>query len=308
MTDSVHGLEQFAAKQYGVFTRGQARALGVADGVLARGITNGRWLRVLPATYRVAAVLPSYRQRAMAAVLWSSPDGLASHFTAARLWNLEGIRSQDVHLCLPRHRGLHHPGLFVHSTRDLIPADRSSVHGIATTSALRTVLDLAGFVSFLQLELMIEDGLRRRLFTPGQLRWRAEGHLGSGVAGASALRLLLGRRQPGATQSGWELRVARILTDAGFPEPVRQFAVNTIDGTRTVDLAYPGPPLVAFEYDSDAWHSGVHRRHRDSARRNALRAAGCIVIEVTPTLVADPGGLIRLARAVPVSVMTGMES
>ncbi|MEP6623899.1 MAG: hypothetical protein ABJC79_05625 [Acidimicrobiia bacterium] len=65
--------------------------------------------------------------------------------------------------------------------------------------------------------------------------------------------------------------------------------------------------MLAFEYDSDAWHSGVHRRHRDAARRNALRAAGCIVIEVTPALVGDPGALIRLAKAVPVAVVTGKE-
>ncbi len=306
MTDSVTALEGLAAGQFGVFTREQARSIGVTNGALARWVRKGRWQRILPATYRVVAVPASYRQRVTAAVLWSAPAGLASHFTAARLWRLEPVHSIEVHVCLPRHRRLDHEDVVVHSTRDLIPADRSIVYGIRTTSPLRTAFDLSGLVPALDLELMIEDGLRRRLFSPGQLRWRAGTRLGSGVTGSSAIRPLLAHGQAGATDSGWELRVARILTDAGFPEPIRQLAIGTVDAPRTVDLAYPGPPVVAFEYDSDAWHSGVQRRQRDSARRNALRIAGCIVVEVTPTLVADPERLVRTARALLATPMTAL--
>ncbi len=111
------------------------------------------------------------------------------------------------------------------------------------TSALRTVLDLGAYIDSLALELAIEDALRRRLFTLGQLRWRADNHCGMGVPGSTAIRMLLNDHL-GDTDSGWELRVARILTDAGYPEPQRQVQVTTIEGPKAIDLGYPGSPPI----------------------------------------------------------------
>jgi hypothetical protein len=39
-----------------------------------------------------------------------------------------------------------------------------------------------------------------------------------------------------------------------------------------------------------------------------LRIAGCIVVEVTPALVADPERLVRMTRALLATPMTAMES
>lgn len=167
---------------------------------------------------------------------------------------------------------------------------------ISVTSALRTVLDLAGEVDGLTLEVVIEDGIRRKLFTVGRLEWRASVRLGKGVAGSAVVRELVARHGLGRTDSGWELRVARVLTDAGFPEPDRQLEVHTSMGELHVDLGYPGPPVVAFEYDSDRWHSSVRERHADAARRNALRLAGVVVVEVTSALVRDEAALVGLAH------------
>jgi hypothetical protein len=176
----------------------------------------------------------------------------------------------------------------------LLPADCSLVHGIPVTSPLRTVIDLADRVDTSILELAIEDALRRGLFTVGQLRWRASVRLGSGVRGAAALGALL-EHQLGSTGSGWEVRTARVLTRAGLPEPRRQHPVDTGRGRFHADLAYP--PSIVFEYDSDRWHSSAARRHHDAERRNALRLAGCTVIEVTPGLLRTPDALVALARS-----------
>ena len=175
--------------------------------------------------------------------------------------------------------------------------DTATIYGIARTSPLRTVIDSAELLDTLSLEIMIEDGLRRSLFTPRQLQWRASARCGPGVSGSARVTELLRRHGLGKTDSGWEVRVAEVLTAAGLPEPVRQLPVLTIDGKRFVDLAYPGPPVIVFEYDSDQWHSGVTRRHRDPARRNVLRLAGCTVIEVTSALAADPDRLVQVATA-----------
>ena len=206
------------------------------------------------------------------------------------------MTSPEIHVTVARKHGLSHPDVVVHTTRALIAADRGVAHRIPVTSALRTALDMAEFLDTRAAERLIEEGLRRRLFSIGQLRWRAESRLGPGVTGSATIAALLRQQTLGRTDSGWELRVARILTDAGFPEPIRQLEIDTLDGRRTVDLAYPGPPVIAFEYDSDRWHSGVRRRHADAARRNGLRLSGCVVIEVTSDVVHDPARLVALVE------------
>jgi hypothetical protein len=162
------------------------------------------------------------------------------------------------------------------------------------TSPLRTLVDLAAVLDERELEIAIEDAVRRGLVSVDRLRWRAGQRTGKGYPGSATLAALLARDQLGRTDSGWEVRVARVLTDAGYPEPIRQLRVDTTLGPLHVDLAFSGPPIVAFEYDSDRFHSGRSRRHRDVERRNALRTAGCVVIEVTSSLVRDADRLIAL--------------
>jgi hypothetical protein len=287
-------VEALAAVQHGVVTRSQVAPLGMTDRMIHRRIADGRWLRMHAGVYRLAAAPATFRQRAIAASL--SLGGIVSHQSAGRLWALEGVDTRDVHVTVDADRSRAIDGVAVHRTSDLLPADRSSVYGIAVTSPLRTVIDLAAHLDLAALEIATEDALRRKLFTTGQLEWRVGLRRRRGVAGATALRRLLDRHL-GDTDSRWEVRVAQILRVAGLPEPVRQLPVATPSGTRYVDLGYPGPPIVVIEYDSDRWHSGTARRHADAGRRNALRLAGCVVVEVTPALVRRPAELVATVRA-----------
>ncbi len=288
---SVVRLEAFAATRYGVFTLADGADHAVSARMIETRVASGRWTRALPRVFRVTAVPITFRQRALAATLWSRGHGF--HITGARLWALHRTTTRAPQMIVPRGRNPRHPGVIVHRAENLPPADLTHIHGIAVTSALRTVLDLAALLDPLALELVIEDALRRQLFTIGQLRWRADEYCGMSVASSTLLRELLDRHL-GDTDSGWELRVARILTGAGFPEPQRQVQVATIDGPKFLDLGYNGLPPIALEYDSDLWHFGIRRRHLDAARRNALRLAGVTVIEITSDLAADPRRLITL--------------
>jgi very-short-patch-repair endonuclease len=63
------------------------------------------------------------------------------------------------------------------------------------------------------------------------------------------------------------------------------------------DLSYPDARLV-IEYDSDQWHHGVKRRHRDAERRNQLRALGWTVLEVTPAQLRARSTFVAAVRAV----------
>ncbi len=290
-------IEDLASQQFGVFSRRQATGLGATRRMIGARLESGRWVARLPGIYRVAAARSTFRQRAIAAALWAGPSAFISHTSAAVLWGLEGVsRPSEIHVTIAGRRRLRHDGIVVHCTEELIEADRATVGPLVVTSPLRTALDLAGVLDALGSEILIEDCLRRGLVSIGQLRWRSSPRSGNGVSGSTVIRTLLERHDLGMSDSGWEVRVADVLTGAGLPHPVRQFKVSTPVGDRHVELGYPGPPVVAFEYDSDAWHFGVRRRHDDAARRNALRVSGCLAIEVTPSLMRDRALLVRLAR------------
>jgi very-short-patch-repair endonuclease len=280
-------IEALASRQFGVFSRDQALALGATRNTVEQRVETGAWCVVLPRIYRVAVVARSLRQHAMAATLWSAPDGLISHETAATLWPFEGIATEDVHLTVPVGRSLRSTKVTVHHTNDLLPADIGMRGPIPITSPLRTAIDLAGVVDANTLEIAIESALRRGVFTVGQLRWRAEALLGTGRRGSKELRELLARRDLGTTDSGWEVRTEQVLVAAGFAAPTRQYSIRA-NGKEIAraDLAYPDARVI-HEYDSDQWHSGTARRHRDAASRNRLRALGWTVIEVTPAQLRD---------------------
>jgi hypothetical protein len=210
------------------------------------------------------------------------------------VWELDGEWGTRVHVLVPRGRGLRSPKVTVHHTTDLITADVATLGPIRLISPLRTVIDLAAVLDRDALELAIESGLRRRLFTIGQLRWRADALLGTGRPGSANLRRLLERDDLGRTDSGWEVRTSQFLERAGLARPVRQHEVR-VRGTVVArpDLSYPDA-RIALEYDSDRWHTGTAQRHADAERRNRLRALGWTVIEVTPPTLRRPDDLIAL--------------
>ncbi len=132
------------SEQFGVFARRQALELGATRNTIEHRVACGAWPLVLPRVHRFTVVAISLAQTAMAASLWSAPDGLVSHGTAATLWRFEGVETDKVHVTLPRGRSLRSPKLTVHHPGDLLPADIARRGPIAVTSPLRTAIDLAG--------------------------------------------------------------------------------------------------------------------------------------------------------------------
>jgi hypothetical protein len=295
----LRALEELAAAQHQVFSRDQALRNGFTRDMQYHRRAGGHWIEMLPGIFRFSSAPVTFRMRAAAAALWSEPDGVVSHISAGRLWGLEGVpRDVRMHLTVPRARRFRDGRVSVHRTFDLPPADRAQAHAIAVTSPLRTVLDLAGVTREESLALAVEDALRRGLFRVDDLEARAAARRGKGFRGSAVLGELIRRHGSAVSDSGWELRLARLLVAGGLPEPVRQLRVDTEVGPLRVDLGYVGPPMVVFEYDSDRWHSGVVRRHADMRRRNALRSVGCVVIEVTSALMARRDELLRTVRSI----------
>jgi hypothetical protein len=171
----------------------------------------------------------------MAAALWSAPEGLVSHPTAGALWGLDDVAADRVHVLLPRSRRLKSGDVVVHRTGDLLPADVGRLGPIPVTFPLRTSIDLAAVLDANALEVAIESALRRGLFSPGQLRWRAGELLGTGRPGSDALRALLAKRGLGRSASTPEVDLAQLLEQAGLGRPERQHEVRA-DGWTVIEV------------------------------------------------------------------------
>jgi very-short-patch-repair endonuclease len=172
----------------------------------------------------------------------------------------------------------------LHESQDLVAADRACIDAIPVTSALRTVLDIGCVVTSSVLESWVDEGLRRRLFTLEQLRRRHSEVARRGRNGCGPLGELLRSRDSSQrrAESGFEVRLSRLLEANGWRRPDRQFSVVDDQGTflGRADLAYPRF-RVLMEADSETWHIGIERFHRDRHRRNLMRAAGFEILEYT---------------------------
>jgi very-short-patch-repair endonuclease len=172
----------------------------------------------------------------------------------------------------------------VHETKALASIDITVVDGIPATTPARTLFDLCSIkeYGFGMIELAFENGLRRGLFTTGEIAALERRLSRPGRAGGPTLRRLLAMRGPNqrATDSDPETLLRQALRRRGLPEPVVQFEVWNGDlFVARPDAAYP-EAKVAIEYDSEEYHSGREARRRDRSRRHRLLTLGWITVDV----------------------------
>lgn len=277
--------------QLGLLTRSQIRSIGLSDQAIRRRVAAGVLIHVLPSVYRIAGASTSWDQRALAACLWS--EGFVSHCCSAALRGWENCPRGTIEVVTTRNLRSR-KGLVVHR-RGSIPAfERDSIRGIPATSAPRTLIDLATSLEDDDVELVLEDVLRRNDATLARLRWELKGPL-HGVGGAAIVRKLVEARPPGykIKRSGLEVKLARFLARAGMPEPAYEFEIVTAEGIRLhPDFSYPDRK-VAIECESYKYHGGRAAWLRDIERYAMLRRMGWYVIQVTEeTLKHDAAGFL----------------
>jgi very-short-patch-repair endonuclease len=276
-------IARLAATQYGVFTRDQAREVGMSDKSIDRRLASQEWKPLYKGVYRTPAVAPSWHQNLMAAFLWAGRDAVVSHRAAAALWELKGIEPGAIEVTVDRARRAPADGVILHRSQKLPACDRTVVGIFHTTSVSRTLIDLSSTLPEEILEEALDDALCRGLTSVRRLRWRIGELAGSGRRGARLFRKLLDSRAPGsrAAESDLETRVFRLLVSSGLPTPTRQYEIR--DRGRIllrVDLAYPDH-FVAIECDGYRYHSGRKAWQKDLNRRNILATRGWKVLHVT---------------------------
>ena len=287
MNESDVALAALAEQQFGVFSRRQAASVGFSEGAMSRRVMTSRWVEVFPAVYRLPGTTRTGRQRAMAAVLWGGDQSAISHTTAGRLLRLDAVRSDALHLTLPRSIGRRGRGFVLHRTAALPRGDVVVVDGIRCTSATRTIIDCASLLDDERLEDAFEHARRMGLTSAALLGRRAGEICGRGRPGSAQIRRLLGAQVPGdrALESRLEVKLARLLRASGLPVPERQHAV----GRYRLDFAWPSA-RVGCECDGFEHHGSHLAWKRDRRRLAAIEAAGWRLVHVTWTDVTrEPG-------------------
>jgi very-short-patch-repair endonuclease len=168
------------------------------------------------------------------------------------------------------------PNVRIHHSRNVDP-----VHslGLPVTSVARTLLDLAGVVTFRQLRRAVAEADYRGLLNADEFA----AVLGRGRRGSGALGRALAVHLPELAQtlSVLEERFLELCEMSGLPIP----KVNAKIGRLRVDALWRDQAVVV-ELDGAA-HGGWAAIKRDRDREMALRAKGLRVVRYTWDQVTD---------------------
>lgn len=241
---------RLAAGQHGLATLVQLRDHGVTHHQVATRIGRGQWIKVGRSVIRINGAPVTGESKVLAAVLAAGPGAIASHRTAAALWQLEGCRKGPPEISIPRGRSARRKGVRVHQLTDLDRTTATVINGIPTTLVCRTLLDLGAVLSRERVHVALDHAIRKRLTNWNVLLATLLVHARRGRDGVGTLRAILDDHfgEVVQTESGFERLVVIALCEAGLPMPVLQHSVQLGGRHYRLDLAYPDQ-LVAVELD-----------------------------------------------------------
>lgn len=275
-----------AASQYGLFTIDQATTRGVSDPKVRRWVKAGRLLVPHPAVFALPGVPDSWERSVMTAVLAAGPEAVASHRSAARLWDLYDDDDDTVEITVTRNGGARPKGAVVHRSRDLVGAHSMPVRGIPATKPLRMLVDLGAVLPADKVEDVLDRALIRKLITVAGVEWMRNELTGPGRRGAGVIGRVLDGRALGASppHGMLEPRMAGLLKRAGLPPAIFQYRICDPDTglfLAQVDFGYPPPDNLVIEVDGFEVHGTPRAMAKDFVRQNGLVPYGWRVLRFT---------------------------
>lgn len=294
-------------RQHGLLTRDQAVRLGFTKRQIDRRLASGQWIRVEAGVFRHHAIPAGWHNRLLAVCL--ATGGLASHFSAAALWRLDGFgRGRRLHVVVPPGHWSRRPGTRLREYTQFARADATVVDGIPVTGPAVTLLDLAGVVPMERL-LVAVDAARRHGLVDWPDLWRTLlTHARRGRNGSARFRCLLdehygARAVPG---SAWNRQAAMLVVEAGLPAPQLEYEVLADGIAWRLDLAWPDARL-GIELQSATWHLDRRSQRRDAHKSRSLQQLGWRVYPFTYSEWKDrPSALVLLVADALAGVPTDL--
>ncbi len=270
-------IAMIAARQRGRVARRQLRAAGISHGVVDRLVKRGGLFPLAYAVFAVGHPGPVPLGRETAALLAVRDGAVLSHGTAAALWGLRRVDTDDdlIHVLVPGSSTASPPGVRVHRTRILEPNDVRIRYGLPVTSPARMLLDYAADLTERELEFLFDQAMVPKIVTVGEVEEIVE--RANGRTGRPALRALIERqRDPAFTRSEAEKRFLGLIRAAQLPEP----EVNARIHGYEVDFLWRAQRLVV-EIDGFRFHSTRRAFEHDRRKDTTLQAKGLAVMRFT---------------------------
>lgn len=269
-----------AARQHGLLSFDQARALGLAGHQIKERVEGGRWQRIHVGVFRIRGAPTSYPQRLLAACLAIGPEAAASHRAAATLHDLLTYREPPVEVTTTRLRSPELDGIVVHRLADLQERWVQVVDGLRTTTVARTLVDLGAVAAPRTVEAALDRATGRKLVTYRDVRDAMVAVARKGRRGVGAIRPLLDARIGRVLPAGvLEARMASLLRHFDLPSAEPEYTVNDEHGgfIAVVDFAYPDRRL-AIEVDGYEFHSTPTAIRHGNARDRLLAAEDWLAV------------------------------
>ena len=293
--------EKIQQRQHGAIHRSQAISTGMTGAQIKTLVSKGTWFRALPQVF-CSTSSPRTRVRdLMILSLWCGDRGAVSHLSAAGILRLRVPASERLEITVTNRRPSPRCDVIVHYSSHLPHSDVETAQAIRLTTPTRTLVDLAGTLTEEELEIALDDALRRGLTSIPRLYWQLGRSGGRGRRGSVTMRRILHVRSDSRhADSGLETKIARVLRRSALERAVPQHAL-VIDNTEIArfDFAWPDA-RVAVECESYEWHFGRQAWRRDTTKLNEVAADGWIVIRATEEDARNPADFIaRLSRILP---------
>lgn len=272
-------------------THTQLRALGWGEGKIAHALRTGRLIRLHRGVYAVGHDQLRVEGRWLAAVLACGHGAALSYVSAAANLDLRAGAARVVHVSVPASRRGQR-GIAVHRPRSL-EGDVALHRGIRTTTATRTLIDLAAVLPLGDLERVAARAEARGLLDHDRLA----------RARSRKLRTILGApRGPQNTRSRDEEAFLAAVRAARLPEPEMNVWLTHGGGEEWQADALFRRERVIVEIDDDSHRT--RRAFEDDRRRDAVRQAdGYRTLRFTRRrLREDMPGAIALVAALIASV------
>jgi very-short-patch-repair endonuclease len=265
-------LARIAERQHGVVTTRQLAALGIRGTAVARRVAGGRLVRLYRGVFAVGHFQGTREAHWIAAVMASGRGAVLSHLDAASLWGIYESRAKVIHVTTATRSMRTQPGIRIHRSRRLDPADVTVKDGIPVTTVARTIIDLTDILNSDRVLRAIREAEYLKLLDLDTLI--AAVQRGNGRRNLAALNTALARHRPGQiVREELEHRFLELVHAAGLAEPQTNVRVQTKRRKYRVDCLWPREG-VAVELDGRDAHARETAFEDDRARDAALSAIG----------------------------------
>lgn len=282
-------LDEYAARQYGVVSRGQALSLGMSDEMIARRVASGRWIRLASGVYAYGSAPPKWERQLAAAVL-SRPRAVLAGRSAAVLHGFEGVSRSRPEILVPTNGSGRSSLARLIRERYFDEVATTRIAGFEVTSVAETIWTLASRTPASRLHRIVDDqlaGRRLRVDDFDPILARIEGER---RPGAPRLREVLADVRLDAYQpatSELEAHLYPLLDRPELPPYSRQCPIRLDDEIDAVLDAFIGLWGMVVEVDGRRWHTRRADFERDRRRDNAALAMGLIVVRFTYRMLVD---------------------